>query len=176
MVRNAATALALGTVGLLFGACGGASSPGVASLGSTTTTSASTAAQTSYAKSLKYAQCMRAHGNSNFPNPSADGAFDLYRIPLSVSASDLCQHFLGPGAKVSAAQQQELLAKALKFSRCMRAHGFADYPDPSPIAGGGVSWKSPPGFDLRSAVAERAIKACPGFITIGNPGHASFRP
>jgi hypothetical protein len=164
-------------IGVLFSACGGASGPGVASVGSTTTTSPSTYQQTTYAKSLKYAECMRAHGNSNFPDPNADGFFDLYHIPFSVSANDVCQHQLGPQPTTSSASQQKTLAEALKFSICMRAHGLPNFPDPKPLPGGGIVWEPvPPSYGPSSPIIQRAQKAC-GFITSpkGTTG-ATFTP
>jgi hypothetical protein len=176
-------AAVLAAVGLLLAACGGASSPEVASVGSTTTTSPSSssyASNSTYADALRYAECMRAHGDATFPDPNAEGSFNL-KNPFLGSAEDSCQRVLGPAATISSADRAELLSKALKFSRCMRAHGFPEYPDPTPLAGGGIAWKSPlflpgGGFDLHSAIVQRALKACP-FIALSTTGNsATFRP
>ncbi|MGB9112025.1 MAG: hypothetical protein WCF24_04780 [Acidimicrobiales bacterium] len=136
----------------------------------TTTTSPSTAAQTTYAKSLKFAACMRAHGDTNYPDPNADGTFNLYKVPVLNSASDACQHLLGPRPTIPKTTTQKLLAEALKFSICMRAHGLPNYPDPRPLPDGGIVWNAPGGLPPPSSPAiQRATKACgKGFITDGS--------
>src|SRR5579872_7249054 len=56
-------------------ACGGSPSNGVANLGSTTTTttSAGSAAQTAVTGAVRFADCMRSHGETNFPDPASNG-------------------------------------------------------------------------------------------------------
>ena len=77
-LRSAGVALALAAVAGLLAACGsGSASPGVASIGSTTTTTsalgtASSFGQTDqqyYQAQLDYAACMRSHGEPSFPDP-----------------------------------------------------------------------------------------------------------
>ena len=55
-------------------ACGGSPSNGAASRGSTTTTSSSSAAaQGPAASALRFANCMRSNGVTNYPDPSSNG-------------------------------------------------------------------------------------------------------
>ena len=68
----------LATAGLLLAACGGSPGPGIASLGSSTTTSsASTASESTYQLALKHFECMRSHGVPNFPDPNAQGGVQM---------------------------------------------------------------------------------------------------
>jgi hypothetical protein len=75
-------------VGVALSACGGGSaSPGAVSarsMRSTTTTTASALTTSSpsdsvTAKALKFAQCMRSHGVSDYPDPRALAAFLRHR-------------------------------------------------------------------------------------------------
>jgi hypothetical protein len=79
--RSAALLALVVALGLAAAACGGGpASPGVASVGSrsTTTTVPSGApgagsSAISYADRLKHAECMRAHGIPDFPDPNPNG-------------------------------------------------------------------------------------------------------
>jgi hypothetical protein len=161
--RNAATVFALGFVTLLFAACGSDSGPGVASRGSTTTTSPPSAATKASADGLRYSECMRAHGVSNYPDVTFSvigGNLTLVnRPPPSIksepdfpSASMACRADLPlpPGAKSKHVNVQE----ELRFAQCMRSHGVTGFPDPLP--GGG--FRIP--FDTNTPQFERAGNAC----------------
>jgi hypothetical protein len=52
---------------------------------------------------------------------------------------------------------------ALNFSRCMRAHGVPNFPDPTFSARGQIGIGIPPGVNPNSPALARAQKAC------GNP-------
>lgn len=138
-----------------------------------------------YADALKYSQCMRSHGVPNFPDPSANGAIGIQGGPNSSNglnpnsaqfkaADRACRHLLPNGGQPSAAQKQQFLSQALKFSQCMRSHGFPNFPDPT-SSGGGVSLKISPssGIDPRSPQFQSAQKACshflPGTVQSGSP-------
>ena len=47
---------------------------------------------------------------------------------MQIGAAEKACRSLAP--TYSASQQSHVLAQALRFSRCMRAHGAADFPDP----------------------------------------------
>jgi hypothetical protein len=81
---------ALVILSLLASGCGSSKSPSVASIGTTTSTGAAKAATTGAGEvstgslpsqaqtqedELKYAECMRANGVPNFPDPKAGGGF-----------------------------------------------------------------------------------------------------
>ena len=120
---------------LLAAACGSTGSH-VAQLSTSTTGSSPQSRGSTHDQALAYAGCLRSHGVPLWPDPESSGAFDK---------SKLTPHQLGVGgSQISAAQkackslaptysatpQPHVLAEALRFSRCMRAHGAANFPDP----------------------------------------------
>jgi hypothetical protein len=93
------------------------------------------------AQAVKFAQCMRANGVSQFPDPDASGALTIDGVvngssldPNSAAfqqAISACKDlepagFMGPQRSP---QQQEA---ALKFAQCIRDNGVPDFPDPTP--------------------------------------------
>lgn len=176
----------LAAVALSFAACGGPAGPGVASLGSTTTTTTSPSAQAGttntakdYLDAVKYAQCMRSHGVSNFPDPNSKGQFLSIRGVVNgqkldtnssqyISADKSCTHLLPNGGQLTPAEQQALLAQALKFVQCIRTHGVPNMPDPSAVHGG-VELHGPPGLGPFSPQLQKAMKACQPLSPGGGP-------
>jgi hypothetical protein len=165
--------------GLLASACGGTSpSASVAQLGTTTTSRPAKGPSNGNGSPLAYAQCMRAHGVADFPDPNSQGGFTLQAGPnsdLSANSSAFqqanqdCQRFTptsGLGHGPSPAQVAQAQAQALKFSQCMRSHGLTDFPDPVFHSGGGggisISIKAGPGSDLtpNSPAFQSAQTAC----------------
>jgi len=116
---------------------------------------------------VAFAHCMRSHGVPDFPDPLPDGGFPRTGggdSPQSGSAMKACQRLLPPRQTRSPAQQAQVLARDLKWSRCMRAHGFPGIPDPvEPPHGGTPVITVPPGFDPGSPRAQAAGKACQRF-------------
>jgi hypothetical protein len=121
---------------LLAAACGGSPGGHVAQLGTSATQSGSPSGGSPHAQALAYAGCIRSHGVPLWPDPASSGVFDK---------SELTPHRLGVGGAqiaaaeracksllptYSAAAQPQVLAEALRFSRCMRAHGATSFPDP----------------------------------------------
>src|SRR5215472_2464704 len=136
---------------LLAAACGG--SPGNSVQGS---------GQSPYQQALAYAQCMRSHGVSTFPDPNSQGAFS--QLPPASSASfqsadRTCGHLL-PVQPRSASQKRQDSSRALRFSACMRSHGVRNFPDPI-IAPGGTSVGFRVGHvDMNSPQVQSAEEAC----------------
>jgi hypothetical protein len=135
---------AVAVAGALVAGCGGGSSPGVANdTGSTTAPTPATASPSSggsptQAQRLQlrqFAQCMRAHGVSNFPDPNvAPGAFKgAFRDPSRAlrAAATACAHLLPAGSTHSPTHTQAQIDALLAFARCMRSHGFPSFPDPT---------------------------------------------
>ena len=92
-------------------------------------------------QAVKFAQCMRDNGVSEFPDPDADGSLTLDEVVNGSSidtssaawkdAHGACKDLEPAGftGHQRSAQQQ---AAALKFAQCIREHGVADFPDPGP--------------------------------------------
>ena len=152
-----ASALAL-TMTLVAAACGStAKVPGVASIvasataavGSTIGSPTGAGAQVGW---LAYAQCMRAHGVRDFPDPNSQGQLNVHsggdldpNSPIYRAADTACAS-LSPVNNLSPAQRAQVKAANLKYAQCMRAHGIADFPDPN--AEGAISLHAHPGSDL----------------------------
>jgi hypothetical protein len=90
-------------------------------------------------KAVKFAECMRNNGVSEFPDPNASGEF-AYGIKLGSSldpssaawkqAIGACKDLQPPGLLGGKASSQEMKAR-LKFAACMRQNGVKDFPDPT---------------------------------------------
>ncbi len=152
------TAAAL-LIGALVAGCGGSSHSPTAAAVSDATSSAATAATTSArsttrsraatssgpsspssgSAALAFANCMRANGVPNFPDPSPGGG-QLFEIPAGANpaapaftaARAKCQKLLpksgAPGSEPPPSDQTP--AKLLTIAVCMRQHGISDFPDP----------------------------------------------
>jgi hypothetical protein len=98
-------------------------------------TAASTAALT------KFAGCVRKQGLANFPDPPwGNGELDklgFTKQVLEKYEDGACQkYFLAAGGTIpTPAENQQRLEQLLKIAKCMRAHGIADFPDPSSQGG-----------------------------------------
>jgi hypothetical protein len=89
---------------------------------------------------LAYAHCMQTHGVPGYPEPkiTANGISESTRrgqvdpnSPQYRSAAAACQRLRpGAGAGNSPADQAQARAEGLRYSRCMRAHGVPEFPDP----------------------------------------------
>jgi hypothetical protein len=114
---------------------------------------------------VSYSVCIRSHGVPNYPDPDSSGTLpkpDAQAFGVSSSqlqtAQRACQHLLpttGGSLTASSLQQcylsgvcpqalvQQAVSEGLKFSRCMRSHGVARWPDPT------IDSEGRPGFDIR---------------------------
>ncbi len=149
----------LGGVGLLFlaaavtlAACGGPSSPHVATLGSgngnntaDTTTTAPTGNPTALVD--QWAACMRRHGDPQQADPTIDshGVINI-RVPMSFSSHQFgmdlhnivgtCSQYLGAAQRVLREEMPYTPfnpgnAALAQYADCMRTHGVPDYPSPT---------------------------------------------
>lgn len=177
-------------VGVVLAACGGPSTPGVATgstTTSTTTASSSTGAGTQGAGTgiLAYSTCMRAHGVTTFPDPSSTGGIDNKRAVINAlnavspaignAAEKSCAHVLrageglgGRSTKPVTAQDQQYYLKAVT---CMRAHGFPTFPDPV-FSGGGVSFPITSSINTNSSKFAASRQICERLIPAGLPDSA----
>jgi hypothetical protein len=120
---------------------------------------------------VEYARCMRAHGVSSFPEPGSLSAPDAIRnfkgqivqavgalasSPVFQAAQRACAEYYGrpaPAPQVSPREMQKLLA----VSRCMRAHGVPNFPDPNSTTG---DMNPPADISRNSPTVIAALRAC----------------
>ncbi len=69
---------------------------------------------------------------------------------------------------MTAAQQQQALRQALKFSACMRAHGVPSFPDPT-AERGGISLSLGGSVNPGSPQFRAAQQACRSLMPGGGP-------
>ena len=137
------------------------------------------AASNHFNQGLKFSACMRTHGVTNFPDPSAGGGIKINVgsginpfSPAFKVAQTACRKLLpGPlgGNQHPTAQQ---IASTRQISECMRHHGVTGFPDPtftppSSPAGysiiedrGGVVLAVPSTINPQSPVFMQAAKVC----------------
>jgi hypothetical protein len=153
-------AAALAGIAVLAAACGGGPPAGAGSgIG-----------RTPFQQALAYARCMRAHGDPGFPDPNSQGLFPHPAGSQFQSASRACGHLL-PSQPLTAAQKQEHVRQALKFTACMRSHGAPGFPDPTIVQGGTAVGLNPPrGAAQNSPQFRAAVQACRRF----EPGMAGL--
>ena len=136
-LRAHATVGALIAVGALVAGCGGGgSNPGVANVSTSSTSRSHSSSASTYNQALAYAKCVRTHGVPLWPDPDSSGRFDKsklspHQLGVSMAKAGAAQHACRALLPTySASEQPQLLAQALTFSRCMRAHGSTNFPDP----------------------------------------------
>jgi len=121
------TCLMLGSC-LMLTACGSTGQP------SGTVTGSADAAAGHTSRDLEFSECMRAHGVSAFPDPTANGlqlpAGVNAQSPAFQSAQQACKQYL-PNKGAPPATSAKDRAAALAFARCMRSHGVPGFPDPA---------------------------------------------
>jgi hypothetical protein len=157
---------ALLIIGVAFAAAACGSSPS-----SSGSSSGLPTLRTMTAEGLAYAKCMRSHGIQNYPDPTVQdsGQFEGLKSNVSAAVKNL------PGFKaaaktceaqthfgvISPAMMQAGMAKAVKFTECMRSHGISNFPDPIENSNGiqfGSGTNS--GIDRNSAQFKAAQSAC----------------
>jgi hypothetical protein len=165
--RRALTALAALGSALAIAACGSSS------------TARSDRAASAFAQSLKFSDCMRSHGVTNFPDPGSGGGIHIQAgsgvnpaSPAFDQAQSACFKLMpggGPGKRPPSPQAK---AQLLRTSECMRAHGVNGFPDPTTapptniedysmaIGRGGVFLAVPKTIDPSSPTFKQAAQAC----------------
>jgi hypothetical protein len=170
------TILAASAAALLLASCGGSNGGGGA------------AGRSSDDKLHAFAECMRK-GGVDVREDSAGGL--QMRVgggvtPLKVDKIQRdCARKTGGdpgGRKLSKAEQAKFLDEALKFARCMRAHGV-NMPDPQADGGGikmtmragGGNGNTGAGIDPRSPAFQSAQKECGRFMPGGKGASPSVQ-
>jgi hypothetical protein len=139
------TGLALGALlALAVAGCGGADAKddGIASANGTAkpSSSASAASGSNQDRFLQYAQCMRANGVPEFPDPDVNGGAVRMRLPDGVdrqkvaAAQEKCKQFMPNGGE-NATPNPQMREQMLKLAQCMRENGVPNFPDPEEDGG-----------------------------------------
>ena len=129
-------------------------------------------------KLVKYAQCIRANGYAEFPDPSPDGRTQLRLDPKSApqfeAAQRACKDKLPAGM---AAMDQEVTPERLQamigFAGCVRKKGVNEFPDPNSK---GVFEITSPTLDLSTPQVREAMQSCMATNPIGGLQIRRTRP
>lgn len=167
MARTASLTVTAAITVAILAACGSSSN-------TSTTTSASAVGGSSRSptsasnKAEQFAQCMRTHGTSNFPDPTAQGTFDLPTSltgsPQFKAADAACKSLAPAGPLQGQAPTTAELNKALNFVHCMRKRGI-NLADPTPQ---GVFHNRPTGSEIASPQFKQALYTCRSLLPPGN--------
>ena len=128
---------ALATVALIGAGCsnGSAENGNTGTASSTgTTTSGANQKLSARDKAVKFAECIRAHGVSDFPDPNEKNQFE-YGVSVTPAvwtrATTACKDLQPPGT-LSAKRTPKQQSASLRFAQCIRDNGVKDFPDPAP--------------------------------------------
>jgi hypothetical protein len=131
-VNRPLAALALIATVALISACGSSTPAGSGSGGNNTAANAQ--------KAVKFAECMRSNGVSEFPDPRASDSLTIDGIvngssldpntPAFKHAIGACRD-LEPAGFMGSRRSPQQMQAALEFAQCIRANGVPDFPDPA---------------------------------------------
>jgi hypothetical protein len=126
---------------------------------------------------------MRSHSVSNFPDPNSSGGIPKetpYQLGVSSfqlqAAQRACVHLFpnGPGSRPTRAALQQSWSDMRTFARCMRSHGVANWPDPTPYPphpGRPTFNVQAVGIDPKSPQIGTKIHECEPLLHGNNPQH-----
>jgi hypothetical protein len=130
--RRPLSALVLVVTVAVISGCG-SSAPAETGTGSNDTANAQ--------KAVKFAECMRSNGVSQFPDPGASGELTIDAVangssldpstPAFKQAISACKD-LQPAGFMGTRRSSQQQQAALRFAQCIRANGVTDFPDPIP--------------------------------------------
>jgi hypothetical protein len=132
---------------------------------------------------LVYAQCIRANGYPQWPDPNDQGQFVMRRDqgmsfndPQRQAAMEACQDLRPPGMGGGgfAGDAEERMEMLLEIAQCMRDNGVPGFPDPSP--GGGTMLIGPetdinPSSPTFQAAAQICLANLQGGAMFGGGGN-----
>jgi hypothetical protein len=114
------------------GSASNTSSAGTTSTGTGTGSSGANTKLTARDKAVKFAECIRAHGVRDFPDPDAKNQFQ-YGVSVSRAvwkqATTACKDLQPPGT-LSGKRTPKQQSASLRFAQCVRVNGVKDFPDP----------------------------------------------
>ena len=119
---------------LIYAGCGSStpSETGTAGTSATGTATATKKKLSARDKAVKFAECIRAHGVSDFPDPNAKNDFE-YGVSVTPAvwkqATTACKDLQPPGT-LSSKRTPKQQSASLRFAQCIRDHGVKDFPDP----------------------------------------------
>ena len=130
--RRPLTALALVVAVALISGCGSSAPAETGSGGGNAVTTAQ--------KAVKFAECMRRNGVSQFPDPGASGKLTIDAVangsslntntPAFSQAISACKA-LEPAGFMGSKRSSRQQGAALKFAQCIRENRVPDFPDPT---------------------------------------------
>lgn len=170
--RAAAAITATVALALLTAAC--SASPPSTGAGDPPTAAANSSSA-SVSPALAFAQCVRARGVPDYPDPDSGGGEPASAKQIAASnprfpaAQTACGHLLPNGGQQTNTQVQANLHNAVRFAGCMRSHGVPNWPDPA-NDGGRIGFDvfggSVPGLDPNSPQVLAAVHNCQSLLRI----------
>jgi hypothetical protein len=168
--------LLLVSASLMLAACGGSSGGSSTASNQAVGGGGSDASHAAAPNRLvRFAQCMRANGVPNFPDP-VNGHLMLQAGPGNLNpsspafqtASQACKS-LAPSGTVGSAQSAQGSGKEVLFAQCMRSHGVPNFPDPKELPGGNFQLTLPNGVDPSAPQFQAAQQACQSLSPLPAP-------
>jgi hypothetical protein len=138
---------------------------------------------------LHYANCMRSHGVTDFPDPNSKAEFQIQPVqvhngvrtvsedllassPAFQAAQRACGSLGSAGRQVTAVQEKQEFHLTLQAAECMRANGVPNYPDPKWL-NGSIDANYNPSLNINPsspAFLKAAKKCAHGLPLIGTVG------
>lgn len=172
MDHKTAVSLAVSAAALALAAAGCGGSGDSDSSSSSSSGSSGSNANPTLEQAVKYAQCMRANGVANWPDPDKDGRFVIAAggpdrtTPQFKKAQQACKSLAPPGIKDDPAEVAKEQKEWLKAAQCMRRNGVPNFPDPQ----GGRLKVDRNKIDVNSPQFKKALQLC---RRAANPGGGS---
>jgi hypothetical protein len=126
-------------IGLISAGCG-SNAPSETGTASSSSPDSTGSANTAREKAVKFAECMRDNGVSEFPDPDASGELTIDGV-LNGSSLDpgtaawtqaiaACKDLQPPGFTGGGKRNAKEQDAAREFAQCIRDNGVNDFPDP----------------------------------------------
>jgi hypothetical protein len=147
--------------------CGGSDSGSSGSSG--------TGSSANVEQAVKFAQCMRQNGVTNFPDPQKNGKFMIpaggpdRNSPQVKKAQQACKSLQPPGFEADAAERAKDQEEWLKFTHCMRRQGIANFPDPQD----GRLLVDRTKVNVKTPQFKKALNACRNVAHVGGSENAN---